>query len=241
MQGIAAAAFAAATVLVAAAPAGGPVPRVEVKRARSPVAVDGKLDEAAWRDAVPVRFVFPWEQQTGAKQGTVARLLWDKDALYVGYNCEDADVTARHERYDDPTYEDDAVEIFINPDPAQGFYFGLEMNARAVMYDYFFAFPHKLLRRFDLRGAKLATDIRGTLNKGGDRDFGWSLEVSIPWGNLDDLAKGGAPRPGAVWRANLNRWDGTAPARRLSQWAPSGKKEPNPHAPERFGELVFVE
>jgi hypothetical protein len=36
------------------------------------------------------------------------------------------------EQHDDPTYQDDAVEIFINPDPKQEvLYYGFEMNARA--------------------------------------------------------------------------------------------------------------
>src|SRR5688500_18256946 len=107
-----------------------PVPRYQVARARTPVTIDGKLDDAAWKGAAAVRFLFPWDKQTGAKQATTARLLWDERHLYLAYDCEDADVVAHHLRRDDPTYEDDAVEIFINPDPGQRFYYGLEMNAR---------------------------------------------------------------------------------------------------------------
>ena len=36
-----------------------------------------------------------------------------------------------------PDYRDDAVEIFINPNPQQEVvYYGFEMNARGVLYDY---------------------------------------------------------------------------------------------------------
>jgi hypothetical protein len=224
-----------------AARATGPIPRVEVKRTTGPITIDGKPDEAAWTKATPLPFVFPWAEQGGAKQATTARLVWDDRALYVAYDCDDADVVAHHGRQDDPTYEDDAVEIFINPDPRQSFYVGLEMNARATMYDYFFAFPRALIKRWDLTGAQLATSVRGTLNQTGDKDKGWSLEVAIPWSNLGDLTKSTPPAPGTVWTANLNRWDGTAPKRRLSQWSDSGLPTPNPHKPERFGELVFAE
>lgn len=219
----------------------GPVPRTEVKRAASAITVDGKLDEAAWEAAVRLEFVFPWEKQTGAKETTVARLLWDDRALYVAYECEDADIIAHHLNHDDPTYEDDCVEIFINPDPTQSFYFGLEMNARGVLYDYFYPYPKPLIRRFDLAGAQVAAYARGTINQPGDRDRGWSLEVAIPWANFSDLAKTLPPPPGTVWKVNLNRWDNTTSGRRLSQWSDSGLDIPNPHLPERFGEIVFVE
>ena len=218
-----------------------PIPHYQVQRASGSIKVDGKLDDAAWKAAPAVEFVFPWEQQTGAKQKTVARLLWDNDNLYVGYDCEDSDITAHFDQRDDPTYKDDAVEIFINPNPAQSLYYGLEMNARAVLYDYFYVYPVLLMKRLNMTGVQLATDIRGTLNGRGDKDSGWSLELAIPWANFQELAKKYPPEPGSIWKVNLNRWDGVEPQRRLSQWSDSGLERPNPHQPARFGELQFVQ
>ena len=91
-----------------------------------------------------------------------------------------------------------------------------------------------------MRGVQLSTNIRGTLNMTSDKDQGWSLEVAIPWTNFEELGNGLPPKTGDIWRANLNRWDGTEPNRRLSQWSDSGMVKANPHWPERFGELVFV-
>ncbi len=217
-----------------------PIPSYEVKRALSPVAIDGKLDEPAWRAAGVIELQFPWPQQTGAKQKTTARLLWNDEYLFIGYECDDTDIVAQYLQRDDPTYKDDAVELFINPDPTQTFYYGLEMNARATLYDYFYAFPQLLLARVNFTGIQLATHIRGTLNVTGDKDEGWSLEVAIPWKNLEELAKQLPPAAGSVWTANLNRWDGTEPNRRLSLWSDSGLDRPNPHNPQRFGKLIFV-
>ena len=216
------------------------VPRYEVKRAVAPIVIDGKLDDPSWKTAASIQFVFPWESQTGAKQNTVAKLLWDDQYLYVGYECQDTDIVAVHTERDDPTYRDDAVEIFINPKPSQtGLYFGLEMNARAVLYDYLMYDASYAMKRFNLSGVKLLTNIRGTLNARGDQDSGWTLEVAIPWENFEELAK--RPVNGTIWTANLNRWDGVEPNRRLSQWSDSQMKTPNPHAPKRFGELLFVQ
>jgi hypothetical protein len=165
------------TPVLAQAERGGlaPIPTYEVHRARAAPRIDGFLDDAAWKAARPVTFVFPWADQTGKKQRTAARLTWDDDNLYVAYACEDDDITAIYTQHDDPTYKDDAVEIFIAPPGVKNLYLGLEMNARAVLYDYLYAFPQRLLKKYDLPGVQLAV----SRNKVGGRDQGWTLEVAI--------------------------------------------------------------
>jgi hypothetical protein len=216
-------------------------PSYTVQRAAGKIVVDGKLDEAAWREAPPVELLFAWEAQTGAKQKTRVKLLWDAEYLYAGFACEDADIVAHFDKRDDPTYRDDAVEIFLNPNPKQNFYYGLEMNAQAVLYDYFYAWPHLLIKRVDFSGVQLATHIVGTLNVTGDKDEGWQLELAIPWRNFEELGAGRGPKAGDEWTANLNRWYGVEPARRLSVWADTKMARPTPHQPERFGRLKFTE
>jgi len=219
-------------VILFAAVAGAQPLRYEVKRAAGSIAIDGKVEEAAWRAAAPIEFVFPWAFQKGARQKTVARLLRDDRYLYVAYECDDADITAQLEHRDDPTYRDDAVELFINPKPSQSNYFGLEMNARGTLYDYFYLFPEFLLKRFDF------TDVRVRTAR---TPKGWSLELALSWADFEGLGTGKPPAPGEVWTANLNRWDGAEPARRLSQWSDSEMAKPNPHNPKRFGQLIFTD
>jgi hypothetical protein len=224
--------------LVAAQPA---VPRYEVKRAAAPPTIDGNLDESAWTAAPAVTLQFLWESQTGAKQMTQARLLWDAQALYVGFAADDADITARYEQRDDPTYRDDAVEIFINPNPQQeAVYYGFEMNARGVLYDYLNYNSRTLFKRFDATGMKIATVVRGSLNDRTDADSGWSLEALIPWPNFEELSRR-PPAVGTMWKVNFNRWDGVEPNRRMSIWSDPQNNESWPHVPSRFGEIVFVE
>jgi hypothetical protein len=217
------------------------VPRYEDHRAPAPPALDGRLDEAAWAAAPVVTLQFLWESQTGAKQGTRARLLWDAQALYVGFDADDADITAQFQQRDDPTFRDDAVEIFINPDPRQeAVYYGFEMNARGVLYDYLNYNSRTLFKRFDATGVTIAVSLRGTLNVRTDVDKGWSLEARIPWPNFEELSRR-PPQAGAVWKVNFNRWDGVAPDRRMSIWSDPQNSESWPHVPSRFGEIVFVE
>jgi hypothetical protein len=218
------------------------IPRYDVKRAPAAPTIDGKLDDAVWATASrPIALQFLWDSQTGAKQKTAARLLWDANALYIGFDLEDADVTAQFLQRDDPTYRDDAAEIFINPDPKQeALYYGFEMNARGVLYDYLNYNSRTLFKRFDATGVTIATDVRGTLNEPKDVDKGWSLEVAIPWVNFEELSRR-PPVVGTVWKANVNRWDGVEPNRRMSIWSDPQNTTSWPHVPSRFGELVFVE
>lgn len=215
------------------------VPTYVCRRAIDAIAVDGKLDEESWRRAEGTRrFVFPWPEQPGDKQKTTVQLLWDDAALYLGYTCRDADLTAVHTDRDDPTYEDDCVEVFLNPAPDRTeFYYGFEMNCRGVMYDYFMCWPLCILNHFDCKGWQLATRLDGTLNDSTDTDRGWTLEVKIPFANFAGLRKD-PPQPGERWRMQMNRWDGKD-KRALSEWTPSGKDVPDPHRPAGFGVLEF--
>ena len=244
-------AFLATIVSTAQTPAPAPapaasasIPRYEVRRATSPVTIDGALDEAAWAAAAPpLTLQFLWDTQTGAKQKTSVRVVWDAQAFYAGFEADDADITARFENRDDPTYQDDAVEMFINPDPRQEVvYYGFEMNAKGVLYDYLNYNSRTLFKRFDATGVRIATSIRGggTMNVRTDTDTGWNLEVAVPWANFEELSRR-PPTAGVVWKANFNRWDGVQPNRRMSIWSDPQNTTSWPHVPSRFGELAFVE
>jgi len=226
---------------VSAAVAQTPLPRYDVRRLSAPLTIDGRLNEAAWAATPAITLQFLWESQTGPKQMTRARLLWDAQALYVGFDADDTDITAQFQQRDDPTFRDDAVEIFINPDPRQEtVYYGFEMNARGVLYDYLNYNSRTLFKRFDATGVRMATSLRGSLNVRDDTDNGWSLEALIPWSNFEELSRR-PPAAGTVWKANLNRWDGVQPNRRMSIWSDPQNSDSWPHVPARFGEIVFVE
>ena len=156
-------------------------------------------------------------------------MLWDKENLYVAYICEDEDITAEYTERDDPTYMDDCVEIFINPNPSlSNCYYGLEMNAKGTLFDYFMVPKVCLIKEVDLEGLLLKAGIDGTLGKRDDKDKSWTLELAIPFRSFSYLAvrenlygkKPFTPKEGSSWRINLNRWDGKE-KRALSQWSHS--------------------
>ena len=70
------------------------VVKYTVRRASAPIAIDGRLDEPDWKAAPGMgAFQFPW-WQSGKREQTAAKLLWDEKNLYVSYRCEDAHISA---------------------------------------------------------------------------------------------------------------------------------------------------
>lgn len=94
--------------------------------------IDGKLDEPSWSKAIrSEKFV---DLVTGKPTylDTRVSLLWDKDNLYIGYQIEEPNVTAKFTKEDDPIYQDNDVEFFI---AGKDGYYEFEINAHGTVYD----------------------------------------------------------------------------------------------------------
>ncbi len=216
-------------------------PTYTIHRAGTPITIDGRLDEPAWVGAPKVgAFVFPW-YESGKKEQTVAKLLWDDDHLYAAFICEDAHIHAEHTERDSEVWLDDTVEVFTAPDPERPqMYFNIEMNVLGIFLDQFH--PEgpgvPLEAEWNGEGIRIATSIVGTLNDDSDQDEYWILEAAIPFGNFAHVAKHTPPEFGDEWRLNLNRLGGkTNP--QYSQWSPSRTDHLQFHAPDDFGRVTF--
>lgn len=175
---------------------------------------------------------------TGAKPrlGTRFRACWTADALLVRFECEDDHVVATMERRDDPIYEEDVVEVFLDPMGTGKVYYEFELSPRGVEFD---ALIHN-----NLDGNKkvdVAWDAKGLRTSVSDGAEGWQhYELRIPFADLsDEQEQVKVPRQGAEWGWNLYRIDDdTAGQRHYWAWSPTGAV--NFHIPQRFGTLVFV-
>src|SRR5205823_4368209 len=99
----------------AAAPA---PPAYECRWADTPIVLDGKDDDPAWKHAQVIdSFGQPWvgeEDKTPPLRGkTRAKLLWDRDYLYFFADMEDADLFADVTEHDGPIWTNDAFELFF--------------------------------------------------------------------------------------------------------------------------------
>ena len=68
-----------------------PPPAAAAAHRAGPIAVDGRLDEAAWRAATPITGLRQYQPAEGqpATLATEVRVLYDDDALYVGARMTD--------------------------------------------------------------------------------------------------------------------------------------------------------
>ncbi len=118
-------------------------------RAPHRMAIDGRLDRSAWRDAPKSpRFV---DLVTGVPGFMETRMasLWDDDYLYVAFWVSEPDVRAKLAERDSLVWTENDVEIFIGGEDC---YYEFEINALGTVYEVFYIWQDALKKggRFDL-------------------------------------------------------------------------------------------
>ena len=218
----------------------GPVPELGVRRTTAPPRIDGRLGDRVWQQANGTgRFVETRFGGESALQAS-AKLLWDRDHLYVAVDVRDPLLVASHTERDSHLWEQDCVELMIDPDGDAKSYFEIQLSPRGVVFD----------TRFDQRRRpppygrvdwdarmRAAVDVRGTLDDEAS-DAGYSVELAIPWHAFSLRgAAVGAPQIGDRWRFNVYAIDLGRGQQRAAAWSPLGMGDF--HVPSRFGILRF--
>jgi hypothetical protein len=204
------------------------------------IKVDGKLDEAAWKDApFTTDFVRSLDGAAVAEKAN-AKVLWDDKNLYVAFNVEDKDVWSTLDKHDDKLWNQEAVEMFIDADGDGKTYVELQVNPKNATFDAWLPAYRKNENDWTSK-MKTAVHVDGTLDNRNDIDKGWTVEMAIPLedakGKLAEM-KNVPPKVGTEWRVNFFRLD--MPAGRPQQgsaWSPPMVGDF--HALDRFGVLVF--
>jgi hypothetical protein len=113
-------------------------PHIRAVRTSERPVIDGKLDDAAWRSAVPSAVFtqhFPNEGDQPSER-TELRVLYDDDAIYIGVDCEQvhSPVVKRLMRRDTQLPSDGVwLDIDSRRDGVSAFHFGV--NAAGVLSD----------------------------------------------------------------------------------------------------------
>ena len=169
---------------------------VTAVEARTPIALDGSLDEEAWRQAEPAAAFLQAEPHEGqpATELTEVRVVFDRDALYVGAVCHDAaeaTLIVNDIRKDFNSAEQDSFELILDTfaDRRNGFVF--MTNAAGAKFDAQIA--------NEGREVNPSWDAVWTVaaKRGSD---GWSVEMRIPFKTL--RFERGA---GRIWGVNFSR------------------------------------
>jgi hypothetical protein len=218
--------------------------------------VDGKLDDAAWKDA-------PWtdyfvdiegDRRPAPRYKTRVKMLWDDQCLYFGAELEEPHVWATLREHDSVIFRDNDFEVFLNPAGDGHLYGELEINALNTTWDLLLPKPYKDAGRaidaWEITGLKTGVHVDGTLNDASDTDRGWTVEIAWPWKSLQELTSQPAPpQDGDQWRINFSRVEWEHNVRDGKYHKVEGKPEANwvwspqgvidMHRPETWGYLQF--
>jgi hypothetical protein len=161
-------------------------------------------------------------------QGTEVTIARSAGYLLVRFECEDAQPWATITRRDGPLYQEEVIEVFLDPFGDLECYFEIEVNPLNAVLDLMLRRVGKGWRKeFGWKCEGLETSVAMT-------ESGWTAEMAIPFAAL-------VPEPpaiGDVWRANFLRIDRPAGcARELSAWSATGRN--GFHEPGRFGFVEF--
>lgn len=225
-------------------------------RTEQPLVIDGKLDEAAWRNV-------PWTDDFGDIEGdprpqprfrTRAKMVWDDTFFYVAAELAEPHVWGTLTAHDAVIFHDNDFEVFIDPNGDNHEYYEFEINALNTGWDLLLPRPYKdggrAVNGWEIPGLKTAVSIDGSLNDPRDTDHGWSVELAFPWKALEELAyRPSPPQDRDQWRVNFSRveWqheitDGKyrkLPNTKEDNWVWSPQGVINMHRPETWGIVQF--
>ncbi len=198
-------------------------------------------DEAAWSSAGQVA----WGP---ARYETRFRAEWDATGLFLRFDAEDADPWHTMTRRDDHLWEEEVVEIFLDPGGAGRDYYELEISPGNVVCDLRMIAPWPDKKQdfaWDLEGLQTRVHLR---RDAAGHTAGWTATALLPWAGLRSLpsARGLSlpPSAGDSWRFNLFRIKRPggpgAPEKGAiaAAWSPTG--QPSFHVPRAFRLLVFT-
>ena len=161
------------------------VARYTCYRASSPIEVDGRLDEPAWKSAPRSEPFVDIVTGEPAWFKTRVALLWDDTYLYFGFDVPEPRLWGTLTERDSLIYKDNDVELFIAGKDA---YYEFEINARNTIYEVFWIWKdifrdgnaYYSAPEFDLKGQRVATlsGVGGHIHPRGPR---WGfLEWDFP-------------------------------------------------------------
>ena len=189
-------------------------------------------EAAGWGRAVEIGWG-PEPYRTGFQA------LWSDAGLHLRFEARDDSPWFTMTRRDDPLWEEEVVEIFLDPDRS-GRYIEVELNPANVVCD---------LRR--LGPGETATDPIGPMDRGftvtglatvvSPNSAGWTGTLFLPW---NGLGLPGAPAVGTAIPFNVFRIkrpggpEAPEEGAVFAAWSPTGS--PSFHVPEAFRPLILT-
>ena len=166
-------------VVVAQQTSGGDVPMIEIQRIDEPPEIDGRLDDAAWRDAAVIdQFVQMRPISLGAPtEQSLIYLAFDDEALYIGGRFLDSEpdaISANTLRQGQGLPNDDRLAVIIDPFNTSRSGYRFELNPNGVRVDALYENSTRFTTNWE-------SVWEGTATRDGE---GWTTEMAIPFKSL---------------------------------------------------------
>jgi hypothetical protein len=211
--------------------------------------IDGKLDDEAWKTAVQTRpfvDVGTGSPNTAFPVNGSVKIAWDDTNMYLGFQVESAEVIGGwpKDAKEPHLWEKDTVEIMADPDGDgdNNDYYEIQVNPQNLVFDT--QYDSYNVPKTEPNGpfghqewsAKLksAVVVDGTMDKAGDKDKGYTVEIAVPWASFTK-AKNHPPKAGDEWRMNFYAMKNNSGV----AWSPI-LGQGNFHKASRFGKVVWA-
>ncbi len=162
----------------------------------SPI-IDGKLDEAFWKQADTKTQFLVMPSGANPHAQTKTYMAYNNDALYIAYSCNEPKISLLRENIKEregEVWKDNAIEVFFDPNKTGTDFFQFIISSGGAMFDGAMQ-NGKYNVSFNLEVGK---QIVYAINKSSDN---WTLEIKIPF-SADFIPK---PLPGSSINFNLCR------------------------------------
>ncbi|WAR14899.1 6PGD-like protein, partial [Mya arenaria] len=133
---------------------------------------------------------------------TKFKMRWDNDRLYVGAVLQERDFWATNTKHDSNIWQENGFEMLVDVDGTMFNYKQMQINVLGTMMDQvLFKSPYDQIGNESIREKEWHPDARkevyvdGTVNKPGDIDKYWSVEMALSFDNLKDHSERVQPNP----------------------------------------------
>ena len=197
---------------------------------------DGTADnwgKTSWIDIVQ-------RTASASKLTTRAKILYSSTGIYVLFNCQDNRLTVTLQKDFLDLWNEDVVEVFLQPEPGKPAYFEYELSPLNFELPIIIFNESGKLNSWQPfhyeadRKTQHATNITGGERKTNASVEGWTAEIFLPYQLMRPVLNK-RPASGSSWKGNLYRIDYDSGESLWSWQLNSG----NFHEYEKFGIFLF--
>jgi hypothetical protein len=178
---------------------------------------------------------------------TTFAAVWSDDGLFLRFDAVDPEPWHTKTRRDDSLWDEEVVEIFLDPARSGRDYAELEISPANVVTDVRMVQPAPE-KQMDLGWDLAGLETRVHPLRQGGRTVGWTAVAFVPWNAFRSLPSASGvrlpPRPEDRWRFNVFRIERPggpqAPEKDavFAAWSDTGGG--SFHVPSAFRDLVFA-